>query len=111
MNGMVKKRWTYNEGEEIPESNIESYFVWIPKYSYQIWDLGEYTGVTTIDTIKPHEIPIKFGLENTSDDNVGECTTSMTSEASGNCEIGDYMTSQAFITMKTNGLWVRKFET
>ena len=117
-----KKKWanaviledetiTYNDGDIIPESNIESYFVWIPKYSYQLWDLGNYTGLTTIDTSKVHEIPIKFGLENTSDDNVGECTTPMTSGASGNCKIGDYMTPPAFITMETNGLWVGKFET
>ena len=32
---------TYNNGDIIPEDNIESYFVWIPKYSYQIFNLGE----------------------------------------------------------------------
>ena len=32
---------TYNNGDTIPEDNIESYFVWIPKYSYQIFNLGE----------------------------------------------------------------------
>ena len=31
---------TYNNGGTIPEDNIESYFVWIPKYSYQIFNLG-----------------------------------------------------------------------
>ena len=102
---------TYQDGEEIPESNIESYFVWIPKYSYQIWDLGEYESLTSIDESKVHEIPIKFGLKNTSDENAGECTTPMTSGATGNCKIGDYMTPPAFITMGTNGLWVGKFET
>ena len=35
----------------------------------------------------------------------------MTSGASGNCKVGDYMTSPAFISMGTNGLWVAKFET
>ena len=35
----------------------------------------------------------------------------MTSGASGNCKVGDYMTSPAFISMNTNGLWVAKFET
>ena len=41
---------TYDDGDEILESNIESYFVWIPKYSYQLWDLGSYTGLTTKTT-------------------------------------------------------------
>ena len=109
---------TYQDGEEIPESNIESYFVWIPKYSYQLWDLGEYENLTSIDESKVHEIPIKFGLENTSDENAGECTTPMNEDKtqglsgeSGACKIGDYMTPPAFITMGTNGLWVGKFET
>ena len=35
----------------------------------------------------------------------------MTSGASGNCKVGDYMTSPAFISMNANGLWVAKFET
>lgn len=102
---------SYKDYEVIPEENIESYFVWIPKYSYQLWDLGEYTGLTEIDETKPHVIPIKFGLSNTSDSVEGECTTPMTSGESGNCKIGDYMTPPAFITMGTNGLWVGKFET
>ena len=35
---------TYNNGDTIPEDNIESYFVWIPKYSYQIFNLGTTNG-------------------------------------------------------------------
>ena len=102
---------TYNNGDTIPEDNIESYFVWVPKYSYQIFNLGETDGGTgrVIPTAK--EIQIKFGTINTSDNNENECTTPMTSGASGNCKVGDYMTSPAFISMNTNGLWVAKFET
>ncbi len=115
---MEDENITYQDGEEIPENNIESYFVWIPKYSYQLWDLGEYESLTSIDESKVHEIPIKFGLNNTSDEIDGECTTPMNEEKtqglsgeSGNCKIGDYMTPPAFISMGTNGLWVGKFET
>ena len=102
---------TYNNGDTIPEDNIESYFVWVPKYSYQIFNLGETDGGTgrVIPTAK--EIQIKFGTTNTNDNNENECTTPMTSGASGNCKVGDYMTSPAFISMNTNGLWVAKFET
>ena len=104
---------TYNNGDIIPEDNIESYFVWIPKYSYQIFNLGETDGYTEgkPETSNAKEIQIKFGTTNTNDSNNGECTTPMTSGASGNCKVGDYMTSPAFISMNTNGLWVAKFET
>ena len=104
---------TYNNGDIIPEDNIESYFVWIPKYSYQIFNLGETDGHTTgkPDSSNAQEIQIKFGTTNTNDNNDNECTTPMTSGASGNCKVGDYMTSPAFISMDTNGLWVAKFET
>ena len=115
---LVDKTKSYNSYDVIPEENIESYFVWIPKYSYQLWDMGEYTGATEIDTSKVHEIPIKFGITDTNDVNTGECTTPMNAEKtqglsgeSGNCQIGDYMTHPAFISMNTNGLWVGKFET
>ena len=104
---------TYNNGDIIPEDNIESYFVWIPKYSYQIFNLGTTDGYIEgkPDSSNAKEIQIKFGTTNTSDSNNGECTTPITSGASGNCKVGDYMTSPAFISMNTNGLWVAKFET
>lgn len=107
----------YEDNEEIPENNIESYFVWVPKYSYQLWDLGKYENLTNSNESKIHTISIKFGLEDTADAKPGECTTPMNetrtqglSEESGNCEVGDYMTHPAFISMNTNGLWVGKFE-
>ena len=102
---------TYASGDIIPESEIESYFVWIPKYRYQLWDLGLYDGLTTIDTSKVHEIPVIFGDYNTSDSVSGECTTPMESGESGNCEVGDYMTHPAFLSIPSTGFWVGKFET
>ena len=102
---------SYNNGEVIPEEEIESYFVWIPKYSYKLWDLGNYTGDTEIDESKVHSIDIRFGTTNTSDSVSGECTTPGISGESGNCEVGDYMTHPAFLAFNTTGLWVGKFET
>ena len=102
---------TYQSGEVIPEENIESYFVWIPKYRYQLWDLGNYDSLTEVDNTKSHEIPVIFGDYNTTDEVSGECTTPMLSGETGNCKVGDYMTHPAFISMETKGLWVGKFET
>ena len=101
----------YEANEVIPEEIIESYFVWIPKYRYQLWDLGEYEGLTEIDTNKVHEIPVIFGDYNTSDEKIGECTTPMESGATGSCQIGDYMTHPVFLSIPSTGFWVGKFET
>ena len=83
------------------------------KYSYEIFNLGTTDGFIeeTPTSSIAKEINIKFGLTNTSDSNTNECTTPMTSGASGNCSVGDYMTHPAFISMNANGLWVAKFET
>ena len=58
-----------------------------------------------------HEIPIIFGNYNTNDTNDGECTTPMESGSSGNCQVGDYMTHPAFLSIPSTGFWVGKFET
>ena len=102
---------SYENNEIIPEEKIESYFVWIPKYRYQLWDLGMYDSLTSIDTSKVHEIPVIFGDYNTNDNVEGECTTPMESGATGNCSVGDYMTHPAFLSIPSKGFWVGKFET
>ncbi len=96
---------TYANNQVIPEDNIESYFVWIPKYSYQLFD-GE-SG--------PTEIQIQFGTENTTD-STDSCATPMQDNQGkagekGNCAVGKYMTHPAFISFNVNGFWVGKFET
>ena len=104
-------RQNYEANEVIPEDVIESYFVWIPKYRYKLWDLGNYDGLTSIDTSKVHAIDILFGDYNTDDSMGKECTTPMTSGATGNCKVGDYMTHPAFISIPSTGFWVGKFTT
>ena len=37
----------YNSEEIIPESNVDGYFVWVPRYKYQIFNLGNYTPTRT----------------------------------------------------------------
>ena len=101
----------YQDNEVIPEDVIESYFVWIPKYRYKLWDLGNYDGLTTLDSTKVHTIDILFGDYNTSDDKIKECTTPMQSGESGQCKVGDYMTHPSFLSIPSTGFWVGKFET
>ena len=95
---------SYNVGDVIQESDIQSYFVWIPKYKYKLWNVDN-----AEENI--HEIEIIFDTKDTIDITGVSCKTPMTSGASGNCKNGEYMTHPAFISMGVNGIWVGKFET
>ena len=95
---------SYSVGDTISESDIQSYFVWIPKYKYRLWN----TGVASKGV---HEIEIVFDETDTTDIEGVSCKTPMISGESGNCNNGEYMTHPAFISMNTNGFWVGKFET
>ena len=95
---------SYSVGDTISEADIQSYFVWIPKYKYKLWNVD-----TPIE--KVHEIEIVFDETNTTDVEGVSCKTPMTSGESGNCKNGEYMTHPAFISMGVNGFWVGKYET
>ena len=100
-------------GTEISLSDIESYFVWIPKYSYRLFSVTKYTSVISekpTTSIGADTIDIRFGTNNTSDTD-DTCATPMLSGEIGECEKDKYMTHPAFISMNTNGFWVGKFET
>ena len=94
----------YKVGDIIQESDIESYFVWIPKYKYKLWNVDT-------PSKKVHEIEIIFDENDTTDVEGISCKTPMISGETGNCNNGEYMTHPAFISMNTNGFWVGKFET
>ncbi len=85
----------YQPGDTIPESAIESYFVWIPRYRYQIFDEGNYTGLTS--TENAHQtIQIVF--------------ESVDTPVSNGTTVGSWLTHPAFTAFNSNGMWVGKFE-
>ncbi len=110
---LVDNTKEYKDGEEIPEEAIESYFVWIPKFKYKLFDLGKYEIMSSDNDVleKSRMIEINFDIEDTKDEIKGECTTPKVSKDSGNCSVGDWVTHLAFISFGVNGLWVGKFET
>ena len=75
-------------GKEIEETDIKAYYVWIPRYRYQLFESST-----------PIEIQIKFENKKTSK------STSTT--------VGEYLTHPAFTygTEELSGFWVGKFET
>ncbi len=107
----------YTEGDTILESDIRAYFVWIPKYSYRIFNMGDYDSAQdTKPESQIREIEIEFGTRTTSEVS-GECITPMESgsskavTATKDCQVGDLMTHPAFLSIPSNGFWVGKFET
>ena len=94
---LENKEETYKDGEEIPESNIESYFVWIPRYRYKIFDNGMYNELSSSVEKAEQEIEIIF--------------EDKTTQLSKGSKEGDWLTHPAFTAFDVNGLWVGKFET
>ena len=111
----------YQVGDHIIEDDIESYFVWIPRYQYKVWNLGNYTDTYKFSQISDVQnnsnsntafwkmagsdariIEIKFGDVN-SIPNMSESETA----------IGKFYTHPAFTLgdKNLNGMWVGKFET
>ena len=85
----------YSVGDTISESDISAYFVWIPRYRYELWNVGV-TDVTSSDV--PKTISITFESKDTA-------------KSTGSTN-GTYLTHPAFTfgTTELNGIWVSKFE-
>jgi len=87
----------YQNEEVIPEDNIESYFVWIPRYRYKIFNDTLYDGLTAVDDKKIQTIEIEFESKYMSPSN--------------GTKNDEWLTHPAFTSFDTNGFWVGKFET
>ena len=121
-----EKKWanavTLNDGvpvpsdnQEIDMKNIESMFVWVPKYKYKLWNVNPNSEGSLA---KVHTIEIIFDTTDTIDKEGESCKTPMNEDNSQglsgdikNCSNGEYMTHPAFISFGVDGFWVGKFET
>ena len=92
---------SYNVNDTILDEDIKGYFVWIPKYSYNIFNYNNYEIVETITNLAK-TIDIKFGVVDTTDTD-NSCLSNSTA-----CSNGKLMTHPAF--ENNNGFWVSKFE-
>jgi len=92
---VLVNKTNYSNGQTIPESNIQSYFVWIPRYRYQIFNTGNYTNFTSIINAT-QTINVAFENKN----------TAISSGSTKNA----WLTHPAFTSFNTNGFWVGKFE-
>ena len=83
----------------ILEDSIESYFVWIPRYKYKLFDMGNYDSHIASDPTESKVQMIDIVFENKN-------KTISTGTA-----VGEYHSHPAFQAFDTNGLWIGKFET
>ena len=81
----------------IKEESIESYFVWIPRYKYKLFDMGNYNNYGSTASNKNRTIEVVFESKDT--------------PVTVGTEVGEYHSHPAFQAFNTNGLWVAKFET
>ncbi len=87
----------YNVGDTIQESDIESYFVWIPRYRYKLFHANQADGT---EARLPGSIAQTIEIEFESKD----------TPVSNGSKDGEWLTHPAFTNFDVNGLWVGKFE-
>ncbi len=109
------KEDNYQPGEEIEEKDIESYFVWIPRYSYQLKNNKDvYNGYSSTIDVGNVENVSKFyeKHQNEALSNVFEITFETKDKGNKQGSLkGDSITHPAFVAFDSNGFWVGKFET
>ncbi len=87
----------YQVEEVIPEEAIESYFVWIPRYRYTLFNTGDFRVLEKAEFVnKTQEILITFEDKN--------------AVVSNGTQNGEEYSHPAFQAFDTNGFWVGKFE-
>ena len=101
-NAVILEQGTnYKVGDVIQESDIQSYFVWIPRYRYKLFNTNNYSLTTVASRTdvesKAQEIEIDFENKDT------KVSTGSTN--------GTWLTHPAFTSFDTNGFWVGKYET
>ncbi len=102
---------TKNIGEIVDESDIDLWYVWIPRYKYQLFNADN-------GSVNPQEIQIQFesGTASTGTvsctDNISGTDGTTSSETCTNASNGNWYTHPAFTlgTDELTGFWVGKFE-
>ena len=89
-----RSKYLNTSGVIVDEADILAYYVWIPRYSYRIWNLGNIS-------VKGQEQEIDIAFVSKSDTKVI------------GTQVGEYRTHSAFTfgDVELNGIWVGKFDT
>ncbi len=107
---LLDKTKEYKNNEEIKEENIESYFVWIPRYRYQLKESEEtynkYMEVKNIGIIQDSSFIKNLGQDSPYEI-IFESKNTLRTEDNQN----KWLSHPAFDSFNSNGFWVGKFET
>ncbi len=108
----------YRPGEQIPEENIESYFVWIPRYSYKLQGNEETFNSYSTAEDKGQHVDVQSFYNSIEGGNKGASNAFEIEFGSKDKGIsttllskGDSIVHPAFEAFDSNGFWVGKFET
>ena len=96
---------SYKVGDTILEKDIESYFVWIPRYRYKVWNTSSADGYQSTFINSTNDVNSIRQL-------TGQARLIDIIFESKNATIssGEYLTHPAFTAFGVSGLWVSKFE-
>lgn len=105
-NAVIVKDYTQYEassvGSEIQESDIVAFYVWIPRYRYQVWNIdGEE------NKINDYQKGISIEFESGKSDN-GEITCTKDNCVGNNNE---WLSHPIFTQKNSKGFWIAKYET
>ena len=96
---ILKENGKIEEDGTILEDSIESYFVWIPRFKYKLFDMGNYNSLINGQPSEFINKTIEIVFENKN------------TPVSVGTDVNDYHSHPAFQAFDTNGFWVGKFET
>ncbi len=116
---LVDETKQYEIDQEIEEKDIESYFVWIPRYRYQLKEseatFNTYSSITNPETYKIQNVEefyskIEGGNKGKNEAFIIEFENITETPSNDNTKDG-WLTHPAFTAFNSNGFWVGKFET
>ncbi len=115
---LVDETKQYEVDQEIEEKDIESYFVWIPRYRYQLKEseapFNTYSSITNPETYKiqnVEEFYSKIGGNKGTSEAFEIVFENITETPSNDNTKDGWLTHPAFTAFNSNGFWVGKFET
>ncbi len=100
---------SYKTGDIISEDDIESYFVWVPRFKYKLWNLATedgYLDLSQSENLSVETVRETYGKAKLidivfEDKDIQPSTTE---------KVDLYYTHPAFTTFGVSGLWIGKFE-
>ena len=104
-NAVILSGGTYKVGDIIKESDIQSYFVWVPRFRYKVWNASSVDGyVSTYANTANDANSVRHLTGN------ARLIDVVFEDKNATVSSGEYLTHPAFTAFGVSGLWFAKFE-